>query len=151
MQNKFCFPKFCSSQPQCIIHSSFTLSPITQLVCASGGKHTKCFLLANLTKSGVIFSFTTKQATHTPMVLNFVVGMFHCQRGKEKKKKKRQAEQPVQLKSMEIFPGTSGKLNVGTRSVKMAGNGPWRTPRQAALNWIGNKWETKCKWLPVGL
>lgn len=47
-----------------------------------------------------------------------------------KRKKKRQAEQPVQLKSMEIFPGTSGKVNVGTRSVKMAGNGPWRAPRQ---------------------
>lgn len=52
--------------------------------------------------------------------------------GGEKKK----AEQPVQLKSMEIFPGISVKLNVGTRSVKMAGNGPWRIPRHAALNWI---------------
>lgn len=65
------------------------------------------------------------------MVLNFVVGMFRCQRGGKKKG----AEQPVQLKSMEIFPGTSMELNVGTRSVRMAGNGPWRIPRQAALNW----------------
>lgn len=50
--------------------------------------------------------------------------------------KKKKAEQSVQLKSMEIFPGTSRKLNVGTRSVRMAGNGPWRILRQAALNWI---------------
>lgn len=62
---------------------------------------------------------------------NFLVVMVHCQRAKKKK-----AKQPVQLKSMEIFPVTSMKPSMGTRSVKMTGNGPWRILRQAALNWV---------------
>jgi len=55
--------------------------------------------------------------------------MYFIARGKKKVK------QPVQLKSMEIFPVTSMKTSTGTRSVKMTGNGPWRISRKAALNW----------------
>lgn len=65
------------------------------------------------------------------MILNVLVGMLHCLRDKKKK-----AKQPVQLKSIEIFPVTSMKTSMGTRSVKMARNGPWRILRQAALNWV---------------
>lgn len=67
------------------------------------------------------------------MVLNFLVGIFYCQR------RAGGAKQPVQLKSMEIFPVTSMKPSMGTRSVKMTGSGPWRILRQAALNWVWNQ------------
>jgi len=50
---------------------------------------------------------------------------------------------------MEIFPVISMKPSMGTRSMKMTRNGPWRILRQAALNWVQNKWETSvsvCQW-----
>lgn len=49
---------------------------------------------------------------------------------------KKKAKQPVQLKSREIFPVTSMKPSMGTRSVEITRNGPWRILRQAALNWV---------------